>query len=147
MKNNTPMKLILCSVLALGLSAALWFPGQARSADPVDGKMMDAKMMEHCRAMKEQKQKLQSDLDSQAIQLRDQIEKMNRAPREEKVELLAAVVTDMAEQQANMNARKSKLMDGMMTHMMEHMQMGKDSMAQCPMMQGKDAKAGDVHKH
>lgn len=104
-------------------------------------------MMEHCRAMKEQHQKMQADMDSQAVQLRDQIEKMNRAPREEKVELLAAVVTDMAEQQANMNARKSKMMDGMMSHMMEHMQMGKDSMAQCPMMQGKDAKAGDVHKH
>jgi TolA-binding protein len=141
------MKLILCSGLALGLSVVLWFPGQARSADPVDGKAMDAKMMEHCRAMKEQHQKMQADMDSQAVQLRDQIEKMNRAPREERMELLAAVVTDMAEQQANLNSRRSKLMNGMMTHMMEHMQMGKDSMTQCPMMPAKDAKAGDVHKH
>jgi len=141
MKSPFSPNFLLRAGLVLGIALTMWLPGQLRSADPVD-----AKMMEHCRAMKEQKQKLQSDLDSQAIQLRDQIEKMNRAPREEKVELLAAVVTDMAEQQANMNARKSKMMDGMMSHMMEHMQMGKESMAQCPMMQGKDAKPADAHK-
>ena len=27
-----------------------------------------------------------------------------------------------------------KMQDGMMSHMMEHMQAGKDSMASCPMM-------------
>jgi len=141
MKSPFSPNFLLRAGLVLGIALAMWLPGQLRSADPADGKMM-----EQCRVMKEQKQKLQSDIDSQSIQLADRIERMNRAPREEKVELLAAVVTDMAEQQTSMNARKAKMGEDMMSHMMQHMQMGKDSMAQCPMMQGKDAKVGDPHK-
>ena len=34
----------------------------------------------------------------------------------------------------------------MMQHMMQHMQMGKESMSQCPMMKGVDEKTGDAHK-
>lgn len=104
-------------------------------------------MMEHCRAMKVQKQKMQTDMQAQSDQLSRRLETMNRAPREEKLELLSAVVTEMVEQQATMNARKAKMEEGMMQHMMQHMQLGKESMAQCPMMmKGMDAKAGEAHK-
>jgi len=37
----------------------------------------------------------------------------------------------------------------MMQHMMQHMQLGKESMSQCPMMKdmkGMDEKLGDAHK-
>jgi hypothetical protein len=42
----------------------------------------------------------------------------------------------MEEQRIAMDARKAKMEDEMMKHMMEHMQMGKKSMSQCPMMKG-----------
>jgi hypothetical protein len=60
------------------------------------------------------------------------------------LDLTAAVVTRMVEQRTAMHARKSKMQDEMMTHMMQHMQMGKNSMSQCPMMKGmKGMKSGD----
>ncbi|MGV3754090.1 MAG: hypothetical protein ACO1QS_01755 [Verrucomicrobiota bacterium] len=141
MKNQTHTKLVLCSGLALALSWAVWLPGSAQSADPAG-----EKMMEHCRAMKVQKQKMQTDMQAQSDQLSRQLETMNRAPREEKLELLAAVVTEMVEQQTTTNARKAKMDEEMMKHQMQHMQMGKESMAECPMMKGMDAKTGDAHK-
>ena len=48
--------------------------------------------------------------------------------------LMAAVVTKMAEQRMTMEARKAKMEEEMMKHMMRHMQMGKESMSQCPMI-------------
>jgi hypothetical protein len=36
--------------------------------------------------------------------------------------------------------------DGMMKHMMQHAQSGKDSMAKCPMMKGADEKVPPVQK-
>jgi hypothetical protein len=39
-----------------------------------------------------------------------------------------------------------KMQEMMMQHMLEHMQMGKDSLAQCPMMQGMDAKSMSTKK-
>jgi len=35
-----------------------------------------------------------------------------------------------------MDVRRAKLEDGMMRHWMQHTQLGKDSMSQCPMCKG-----------
>ena len=46
-----------------------------------------------------------------------------------------------------MNARMEKMQAGMIQHMMGDMQMGKESMSQCPMMKnmkGMDEKSGDA---
>ena len=61
---------------------------------------------------------------------------MNSAPDDKKLTLLAAIVTHMVEQRSAMNARMEKMQGQMMGHMMQHMQMGKESMSQCPMMEG-----------
>ena len=63
--------------------------------------------------------------------------------------LMAAVITHMVEQRIAMDARKAKMEEEMMKHMMEHMQMGKESMSQCPMMKGvkgMDDKSAGAHK-
>ena len=63
--------------------------------------------------------------------------------------LMAAVITRMVEQQTATHVRMAKMQEDMMKHMMQHMQMGKESMAQCPMMKsmkGMDDKSGDAHK-
>ncbi len=98
--------------------------------------MTKTAMMDHCQEMKEQKQKLAEDIKAQDAQLTEQLAGMNRAPDERKTGLMAVVVTNMAKQRMNMDARKTKMEDEMMHHMMEHMQMGKASMAECPMMKG-----------
>src|ERR1035441_3450176 len=149
MKNQTNTNLVIRSSLALALALAIWFPVQARAAEPAEGtNMTEAKMMERCQEMKEQKQKMMEDMKAQDAQLTEQLTKMNRAPENKKMGLMAAVITHMVEQRIIMDARKAKMEEEMMKHMMQHMQMGKESMSQCPMMKGMDAKAaGAPHDH
>jgi len=52
----------------------------------------------------------------------------------EKADATAAVVNEMVTQRRTMRDGMMKMEGGMMGHMMEHMQAGKDSMAMCPMM-------------
>jgi hypothetical protein len=54
----------------------------------------------------------------------------------------ATVVTEMVMQRRTMQEGMMKMEQGMMTHMMEHMQAGTASMAMCPLMK----QTGDV-KH
>ena len=153
MKKQMYTNLVIRSSLALALALAIWSPVQAQSAEPADGKMMmEGKMMERCQEMKEQKQKMMADMKAQDAQLTEQLTKMNRAPENKKMGLMAAVITHMVEQRTAMDARKAKMEEEMMQHMMQHMQMGKESMSQCPMMKGmKDMKgmndkSGDAQK-
>ena len=150
MKKQTNTNLLIRSSLALALALAIWSPVQARSEEPAEGKkMMEGKMMERCQAMKEQKQKMKEDMKAHDVQLTEQLAKMNSAPEDKKTGLMAAVITDMVEQRITMDARKAKMEEEMMKHMMQHMQMGKESMSQCPMMKGMkgmDDKSGDAHK-
>ena len=159
MKNQTNTNLLLRSSLALVLALAIWSPVQTRSAEPADGKMMmegkmmtETNMMQRCQEMKEQKEKMMADMKAQDAELAVQVAKMNSAPEDKKMSLMADVITHMIEQRIAMDARKAKLEEEMMQHMMQHMQMGKESMAQCPMMKGmKDMKDMDenpasIHK-
>ena len=150
MKNQTNTNLVIRSSLALALALAIWSPVQARSAEPAEGKMMtEAKMLERCQEMMDQKQKMMEDMKAQDAELTEQLTKMNSAPEDKKLGLIAAVVTRMVEQRTAMNARMAKMQEKMMQHMMEHMQMGKESISQCPMMKGMkdmDEKSGDAQK-
>ncbi len=111
--------------------------------------MMDAKMMERCQEMKEQKQKMMEDMKAQDAQLTERLTEMNRAPEDKKMGLMAAVLTLMVEQRITMDARKAKMEEEMMKHMMQHMQMAKEPVSQCPMMSGMkdmDEKSAGAHK-
>ena len=137
MKNQTNTILVIRSTFALALALAIWSPVQAQSAAPAKGKMMmDGKMMERCQAMKAQKQKMMEDMKAQDAELTELVAKMNSAPVDKKMNLMAAVITRMVKQQTAMHARKAKMEEEMMQHMMQHMQMGKESISQCPMMEG-----------
>jgi hypothetical protein len=150
MKNRPNTNLIIRSILAFALALAIWAPVQARSVEPAEGKMMtEAKMMERCQEMMGQKQKMMEDMKAQDAELTEQLTRMNSAPEDKKLALIAAVVTRMAEQRTAMNARMSKMQEEMMQHMMEHMQQGKGSMSQCPMMKGMkdmEEKSAGAHK-
>ena len=96
--------------------------------------MTKAKMMERCQEMKEQKQRVKADIKAQDAQLMEQLAGINRAPEDKKMGLMAAVLTHMVEQRIAMDARKAQMEEAMMQNMMQHMQMGKESMSHCPMM-------------
>lgn len=147
MKKQTHTNILIRSSLALALALVIWSPVQSQSAEPAEGKMMtEAKMMEQCQEMKEHKQKMKEEMKAQDAELTNQISKMNLSPKDKKMDLMAAVLTQMVEQRIAMDARKAKMEEKMMKHMMQHMQMGKESMAQCPMMKDMDDKSGDDHK-
>ena len=96
--------------------------------------MTEAKMMEQCQEMK-----------AHNAPLTEQITDMNCAPQDKKTDLMAAVVTHMVEQRIAVDARKGKRKE----EMMQLMQLGKESMAKCPMMKGMkgvDEKSEDAHK-
>jgi uncharacterized protein HemX len=144
MKNKTLTRILSRSSLALALAliTVVWSPGQSQSAESAEVKNpAEAKMMARCQDMKEQKQKMKEDMKAQDAQLTEQLTRMNLAPKDQKMDLMAAILTQMVEQRIVMDARKAKMEEEMMQHMMQHMQMGKESMAQCPMM--KDMKEMD----
>ena len=97
--------------------------------------------MKHCQEMKEQKQKMKEDMKAQDAELTEQLAKMNSAPEDKKMSLMAAVITHMVEQRIAMDARMEKMQEEMMKHMMQHMQVGMESMSQCPMIKDMDDKS------
>ncbi len=99
--------------------------------------MMSGKMMEGCKEMMAEKKKMMEEMKAQDVQLTEQVAQMNSAPNDQKINLMAAVITRVVEQRTAMNMQMEKMHGKMMKHMMQHMQMGKESMAQCSMM--KDA--------
>jgi len=155
MKNQRNTNLVIRSSIALALALAIWSPSpvQAQAVTSVEEKkkmmMMEGKMMARCQEMKEQKQIMKEAMKAQDAELTEQIAKMNRAPEDKKLGLMADVITRMVEQRISMDARKAKMEEEMMKHMMQHMQTGKESMSQCPMMKGMkgmDETSGADHK-
>ena len=149
MKSKAPTNLLIRSSLALAMTLAIWSPVQSQSAEPAEAKKMEGKMMEACEKMKEQKEKMKADMKVQNDELTEHVAKMNSAPADKKVDVMAALITHILEQRIAMDARKAKMEEEMMKHMMKHMEMGKESMSQCPMMKGMkgmDEKSGDAHK-
>jgi hypothetical protein len=150
MKNQTNMNIFIRSSLSLLMALAIWFPVQSQAAEPAQGKMMtEAKMMERCQSMMEQKQKMMEDMKAQDAELTEQLTRMNSAPEDKKVGLIAAIITRMVEQRTAMNAQMAKMQEEMMQQMMADMQMGKESMSKCPMMKGTmdmDKKSAGAHK-
>lgn len=137
MNKQTNRNIVIGSILTLALAVAIWTPLQSQSAKPADGKMMmDGKMTEQCQKMMEQKQKMAAEVKAADAQLTEQVAKMNSAPANKKMDLMAAVVTHMLEHQVSMNEQRATMDEEMMGHMMQHMQMGSESMSQCPMMMG-----------
>ena len=115
----------------------------AQSSEPSEVKSLaEPKMMERCKEMMEQKQKMMEDMKAQDAQLTQQLSEMNGAPEDKKTDLMAALLTQMVEKRIAMDARKAKMEEEMMQHMMQHMQMGKGSMSQCPMMKGMEGMKG-----
>lgn len=159
MMKNAPTSILLCAGLALGLTLSLCSPTPARGAEPAASMTLTPSAMgERCEKMKEQKQQMRADMKVHDAKLTKQLVEMNSAPASRKVDLMAALLTHMVEQRIAMDARKATMEDEMMQHMMQHVQMGKDGMAQCPMlkdmkemkdMKGKSAvkgKAAEAHE-
>ena len=109
-------------------------PPKAATAKAKPQAGMPTDMAAKCQAMMADHEKLMKEIKAADQRLDDLVTKMNAASGTEKVDATAAVVNEMVTQRRTMRDGMMKVEGGMMGHMMEHMQAGKDSMAVCPMM-------------
>lgn len=89
-----------------------------------------------CQAMMAEHATLMADMKSADERLDTLLSKMHTASGQEKVDAVAAVVSELVTQRKTMRDRMMSMNQSMMGHMAEHMQTGPQSMAMCPMMKG-----------
>ena len=137
------------AALTLAFSLAAWTPGVSQAAEPakakkmaMDSKTMEHSKMDHSKVMMERCQSMMAEMKTQDAELATQVALMNNAAKDSKVDLIAAIVTKMAEQRAAMNVR----MGQMHMEMMKHMEMSMATMSHHSKMKGMDHKSGDVQK-
>ena len=126
-----------CAAVVMLAVAVPGFGAQTpqKTQPAMTGKMKPSSdMMAKCQAMAAEHEKMMADMKAADGRLDDLVAKMNAASGPEKADATAAAVTEMVAQRKAMSGGMMKMQQGMMTHMMEHMQAGKDSMAMCPMM-------------
>jgi len=84
--------------------------------------------------MMAERQKMMADMQAADTRLDDLVAKMNAASGTDRIAPTAAVVTELVEQRRRHREAMMGMQQRMMGHMMQHMQAGKGSMAECPMM-------------
>lgn len=94
----------------------------------------DAGMAAKCQAMMADQEKMMTEMKAADQRLDALVSAMNAASGMAQATATTAVVNEMITQRRAMQDGMMKMQHGMMAHMMEHMQAGKDSMAMCPMM-------------
>ena len=131
---------IVTAALVGGMAAAISAsPGLAAQASPAQQPATQkasppSDMAAKCQAMMADQEKMMTEMKGADQRLDDLVGKMNAASGSEKADATAAVVNELVNQRRTMRDGMMKMQHGMMAHMMEHMQAGKDSMAMCPMM-------------
>ena len=91
-------------------------------------------MAAKCQAMMAEHEKMMADMKAADQRLDGLVTTMNTASGAEKMAAIATVVTEMVTQERTRRDGMMKMQHVMMSHMMEHMQAGNESMAGCPMM-------------
>jgi hypothetical protein len=127
---------------ALGLMAVAALGAQTPPMpEPMTNQMMKMSpdMAKKCQAIMADRDKMTADMKAADQKLDGLVTKMNSATASARPEATAIVVTEIVAQRQAMHAGMMKMHQGMMTHMMEHMAEGKDSMTMCPMMKHKDS--------
>ena len=125
--------LILGSLLVVGFAAHAQTPQPEHQHQQTPAKP-SADMSAKCKAMMAEHEKMMAEMKTADQRLDQLVTKMNSAAGQEKVDATAAAVTEIVAQRRTMRDRMMQIHQGMMGHMMEHMQAGPQSMAMCPMM-------------
>lgn len=128
---------------AVAISALTWTaPVAAQQPDQKDHHPagdQKAEMPKQEAHMMQMRQKMMGDMKAMDGKLDTLVTKMNAATGQAKVDVMAELVTVMAQQRAMMRDGMMQMQGEMMGHMMQHMSGGmspdmKTMMAECPMM-------------
>ena len=91
-------------------------------------------MTAKCQAMMADHDTMMAEMKTADQRLDNLVATMNAATGTTKADAVAAVVNELVAQRKTMREGMMKGQQAMMGHMKDHMQAGKDSMADCPMM-------------
>ena len=133
---------VMAGCAAIVMSAV---PGLAAQTPPAHQHAAAAKakpaaaMEAKCQAMMAEHEKMMADMKAADQRLDGLVATMTAASGQEKVDAASAAVAEIVAQRTTMRDGMMKMQEGMMAHMMEHMQAGKESMASCPMMKKMDS--------
>jgi len=151
---NIEKSLAIRTGLAVAMALAVLTPGMAQPAEPLksDKVVAETQTKDHARmhhprmhpskTMMIKCQEMMADLKTQDGELLVLIAGMNAAPKEAKVDLMAAIVTKMGEQRAAMDTRMTE----MHLAMMKHMHKGMESAPHHPKMKDMDKKPAESDK-
>ena len=124
-----------CAVVAMsGMAGLAGHAPQAPTPMAMAKATSESGMAAKCQAMMAGQDKMMTEMKAADERLDSLVSTMNAAAGADKADAIAAVVSEMVTQRRTMRDGAMKMQHAMMTHMMEHMQAGKDSMAMCPMM-------------
>lgn len=121
----------LALAVGVGLAAHAQNPEHQHQQTPAKP---SADMSAKCKAMMAEHEKMMAEMKAADQRLDDLVAKMSAASGQAKTDATAATVTEIVAQRKTMHDRMMQMHQGMMSHMMEHMQAGPQSMAMCPMM-------------
>lgn len=125
-----PMKSIINPIIhpgmAMALSLFLLTPLQARGAEDT---MLGTPAC--CHEMINQRQKMRDAFKAQDTDINDQVTKMNSAPEDKKVVLMANIITLMVEQRTVRDERRAEIEKRMMAHTQCHLNMSDDMSIKC----------------
>jgi hypothetical protein len=129
--------------LALAMGLAAWSPALAQSTEPAKAKKMtmEHSKTEHSRKMMDRCHDMMATMKAQDAELAALVASMNSAPKDSRVDLMADIITKLADQRAAMHARMAE----MHMEMMKHMQMGEGATPHHSMKKEMDKKA-EEHK-
>ncbi len=131
-------------LVAVGLVSVSALAAQTTQTPPMpqhqmaDHMQMSPEMAKKCQARMAEHDKMTADMKAADQKLDALVTTMNSATPSDKPAATALVVTEIVAQRHAMHAGMMNMHQGMMSHMMEHMAEGKDSMAMCPMMKHKN---------
>jgi CRISPR/Cas system endoribonuclease Cas6 (RAMP superfamily) len=126
------------TILTAFFVGCLCLSGQAFSADiTADSTRCESTTAQYCQEIQQQKQTMNDDINLQNKELSEQITTMNLAPKDQKMELMAGVITNLLRQRMVMDARRAQMEEKMMAHLMTHISPNNKALNHCPMMPDK----------
>jgi hypothetical protein len=122
------------TVVLLAVSALLAQTPTAHPRTATAAVKLPAAMEARCQAMVAEREMVMTATKAADQRLDDLVGAMNAASSQTKADATAAVVNELVTQRRTMRDGMVKMQQDAMSHMMGHMQAGKDTMAMCPMM-------------
>ena len=131
---------IIIGILALGSTLV---PAQEHqghqgntSSSSAQQSTSTASMPEACKSMMAKRDQMMAKMKNMDAALDQKVAAMNSSTGTAKVDAMANVINELISERKQMHQNMMSMQSEMMQHMGSHMMAGKESMMNCPMMQG-----------